>query len=407
MYPRFVERRVRNALAETRVVLITGPRQSGKTTLAQKIADADMPYVTLDDQTILDAANADPIGFLRTYERAVFDEIQRAPGLILAIKTAVDSDPRPGRFLLTGSANFMTLPRVADSLAGRMSVIRLLPLAQAEIRGHVPSFLEQVFNGNPPSAPSTSVGNDLLDIALTGGYPEVVDRTTWPSRRNWILDYVQSTIQRDVQEVARVDQLSALPRLFRVLAEFSGQLANYSGIGNMVNLNHVTARRYIDVFERLFLVNPIGPWYSNELKRLIKSPKLYFFDSGLLATMRNLTPERILRDRTPFGSILETFVFSELSKLADWSDEPYFLSHFRDRRQNEVDFVLEDLSGRVVGIEVKAAATVSSSDFSGLRCLASACDQFVTGIILYDHDRVVSFGESMFAIPISALWSSE
>jgi hypothetical protein len=150
----------------------------------------------------------------------------------------------------------------------------------------------------------------------------------------------------------------------------------------------------------------VAPWYTNELKRLIKTPKLYFFDSGLLATMRNLTPERILRDRTPIGAILETFVFSELSKLSDWSDEQYIFSHFRDRRQNEVDLVLEDLSGRVVGIEVKASATVSSRDFIGLRRLASGCDRFVAGIILYDHDRVVSFGENMFAVPISALWSS-
>lgn len=217
---------------------------------------------------------------------------------------------------------------------------------------------------------------------------------------------MQSTIQRDIQDFARVDRLSTLPRLFRVLAEFSGQLTNYSGIGAMVDLNHVTAHRYIDVLEGLFLLNTLSPWYTNKLKRLIKSQKLYFFDSGLLAVMRNLTAEQILRERTPFGPILETFVFSELSKLSDWSDEHYIFSHFRDRRQNEVDFVLEDLSGRTVGIEVKAAATVSSSDFSGLRQLAIACDQFVTGIVLYDHDRVVSFGENMFAIPISALWSS-
>ena len=300
----------------------------------------------------------------------------------------------------------MTLPRVADSLAGRMSVIRLLPLAQAEIRGREPNFLEQVFGGNPPNASANFAENDLTQRVLCGGYPEVVDRASWQSRRNWLLNYVQATIQRDVQDIARVDQLTAMPRLFRILAEFSGQLANYSSIGSMVDMNHVTARRYVNVFESLFLVNSVPPWFTNNLKRLIKSPKLYFFDSGLLAAMRNVTPDRISRNRTLFGSIVETFVFAELSKLTDWTDEHYMVSHFRDRRQYEVDFVLEDLSGRVVGIEVKAGATVSSSDFAGLRRLAGACGQFVMGIVLYDHDRVVSFGENMFAIPIAALWNS-
>ena len=405
MYPRFVERRVREAMTDTRVVLICGPRQSGKTTLAQHIAGADMPFVTLDDPTVLDAATADPVNFVRGFERAVIDEIQRAPGLILAIKAAVDEDPRPGRFLLTGSANLMTLPRVADSLAGRMSIVRLLPLAQAEIRGEPSTFLDRVFAGEPPDMGASVVGEDLVETVLTGGYPEALARSTWSRRRNWHLDYVEAIVQRDVRDVAQVEQLALMPRLLRILAEHSGQLVNYSRIGDPIDMNHVTTRRYLGIFENLFLVATLPPWYTSALKRLTKSPKLHFLDAGLLASLRNLTPGRVRQNRAALGPLLETFVYGELQKLATWSEDRFTFSHFRDKERNEVDVVLEDGEGRLVGIEVKASATVSSADFSGLRRLAGACgDRFASGLVLYDHDRTVPFGERLFAVPVSALW---
>ena len=405
MYPRFVERRVREAMTDTRVVLICGPRQSGKTTLAQQIAGADMPFVTLDDPTVLDAATADPVNFVRGFERAVIDEIQRAPGLILAIKAAVDEDPRPGRFLLTGSANLMTLPRVADSLAGRMSIVRLLPLAQAEIRGEPSTFLDRAFAGEPPDMGASVVGEDLVETVLAGGYPEALTRSTWSRRRNWHLDYVEAIVQRDVRDVAQVEQLALMPRLLRILAEHSGQLVNYSRIGDPIDMNHVTTRRYLGIFENLFLVDTLPPWYSSALKRLTKSPKLHFLDAGLLAALRNLTPGRVRRNRKELGPLLETFVFGELQKLATWSEDRFTFSHFRDKERNEVDVVMEDGEGRLVGVEVKASATVGSADFSGLRRLAGACgDRFASGLVLYDHDRTVPFGERLFAVPVSALW---
>ena len=405
MYPRFVERRIREALTDTRVVLICGPRQSGKTTLARRVAGPDMPFVTLDDATVLDAATADPVGFMRGFDRAVIDEVQRAPSLILAIKAAVDNDPRPGRFLLTGSANLMTLPRVADSLAGRMSIIRLLPLAQAEVRGDAPRFLERVFAGAAPDVTSLVLGDDLVETVLAGGYPEALTRTAWHRRRDWHLDYVEAIVQRDVRDIANVEQLSSMPRLLRTLAERSGQLVNYSGLGASVGLNHVTTRKYMGVFENLFLVHALPAWHTNTLKRLGKAPKLHFLDAGLLAALRDLSPSRLGRDRAPFGPLLETFVISELLKLAGWSDDRYTFSHFRDKERNEVDIVLEAGSGQVVGVEVKASATVSSGDFAGLRRLAGACgDRFSLGLVLYDHDRVVPFGERMLAVPVSALW---
>ena len=407
MYPRFVKQRIREALADTRVVLLCGPRQSGKTTLARQIAGEAIPFVTLDDATTLDAAMADPVGFVREFDRAIIDEIQRAPNIILAIKTAVDADPRPGRFLLTGSANLMTLPRVADSLAGRMGITRLLPLAQAELRGARPLFFDQAFAGETPTCGTAVVGDDLVEIVLAGGYPEALTRSGWRRRQDWHLDYIEAIIQRDVRDIARIEQLSAMPRLLRILAEHSGQLVNYSGFGAPLTMNHVTTRKYMGILENLFLVHALPPWYASALKRITKSPKLHFLDAGLLAALRGITPDRLRRDRTPFGAILETFVFGELLKLASWSDDRYTFSHFRDKERNEVDIVIEDGRGRIVGIKVKAAATVSRRDFSGMRHLANACgDRFVLGLVLYDHEQAVPFGERMVAAPISTLWSS-
>ncbi|MYB12463.1 MAG: ATP-binding protein [Rhodospirillaceae bacterium] len=406
MYTRFIEKQVREALADTRVVLLCGPRQSGKTTLAQRIAGDSLPFFTLDDASTLDAALSDPAGFLRGIDRAVIDEIQRAPDLILAIKTAVDADPRPGRFLLTGSANLMTLPRVADSLAGRMAIIRLLPLAQAEMRDVRPSFLDTAFAGKAPASQTPIVGNDLVETVLAGGYPEALTRSAWRRRQSWCMDYVEAIVQRDVRDIARIDQLNLMPRLMRVLAEHSGQLVNYSGFGASLGMNHVTVQKYLGVLENLFLLSTLPPWYTNTLKRLTKSPKLHFLDSGLLAALRDLTPNRVDRDRQPFGPVLESFVFGETLKLASWSEDRYAFSHFRDKDRNEVDIVIEDGQGRIVGIEVKAAATVTSGDFSGLRRLAAgAGKKFVSGIVLYDGDRTVPFGEQMSAAPVSALWS--
>lgn len=387
-------------------MLLCGPRQSGKTTLTQQIAGTDTPFFTLDDAITLNAAATDPIGFVRGLDRAVIDEVQRVPDLLLAIKTSVDTDPRPGRFLLTGSANLMTLPRVADSLAGRMETIRLLPLAQAELRGTRPGFLERAFAGDAPVSANPVVGADLLDIVLAGGYPEALARSTWRRRRRWHLNYVEAILQRDVRDIARIDQLQSMPKLLRVLAEHSGQLVNYSSFGSALGMNHVTIRRYVGILEDLFLVRTLQPWYSNALKRLLKSPKLHFLDSGLLASWSQQSPELLGRDRTRLGPLLETFVFGELLKLADWADDPCTFSHFRDKQGNEVDVVLEDTHGRVVGIEVKASATVSRRDFSGLERLKAACgDRFAQGLVLHDHDRTTPFGSRLAAAPVSTLWS--
>ena len=406
MYPRFIERQIREAMTDTRVVLLCGPRQSGKTTLAERIADDSIPFVSLDDATTLDAALSDPVGLIRGLDKAIIDEVQRAPDLLLAIKTAVDADQRAGRFLLTGSANLMTLPRIADSLAGRIQVVRLLPLAQAEVRETPSSFLESAFAYEIAEPRNVVVGDMLVETVLAGGYPEALARFRWERRQDWHLNYAEALIQRDVRTVASIEQVQLMPKLLRIFAEHSGRLVNYSGFGAEIGLNHVTTRKYAAVFESLFLVHTLQPWYTNALKRLTKTPKLHFLDAGLLAALKALSPDRAHRDRTPFGPVLETFVLGELLKLSSWSGGRHAFSHFRDKERNEVDIVIEDRRGRVVGVEVKASATVSRKDFSGLYRLAAACgDKFAMGVVLYDHDRIVPFGDRMAAVPISTLWS--
>lgn len=408
---KIIDRKVRplveSALADTRVVLIIGPRQAGKTTLARQFAGANRPYITLDDAGALSAARADPVGFVRGIEKAVIDEVQRAPELMLAIKESVDRDDQPGRFLLTGSANIATVPAIADSLAGRMATISLLPFAQSEIHSTPGRLLERLFSGEEPSAEKGAVfGDALLALVLRGGYPEVLRRSTHARRSAWLENYATQILDRDVRDIANIDQLDRLPRLLNVLADHAGQLVNHSSFGAALGLSSVTAQKYVAILERLFLVRTLKPWSSNRLSRLVKTPKLHFLDSGLLATLREDEEEALGQDRTRFGAVLESFVLSELLKLASWSERRVSFSHYRTKDQDEVDVVIEDRRGRIIGIEVKASATVRPHDFRGLSQLQEAVgDRFVRGLVLHDHDRVTPFGEKMQAAPLSILWS--
>jgi uncharacterized protein len=398
---------VETALTDTRVVLIVGPRQAGKTTLARQFSGVDRPYITLDDTGALSAARVDPVGFVRGIERAVIDEVQRAPELMLAIKESVDRDDAPGRFLLTGSANLAAVPMIADSLAGRMATISLLPFAQSEIRSMPGRLLDRLFAGEEPSVGKDAVfGDELLELVLRGGYPEALRRATPARRTAWLEDYAAQILDRDVRDIANIDQLDRLPRLLEVLAEHAGQLVNHSSFGAALGLSSVTAQKYVAILERLFLVRTLAPWSSNRLSRLIKTPKLHFLDSGLLATLREDEDEKVRQDRTRFGALLESFVVSELLKLASWSERRMSFSHYRTKDQDEVDVVIEDRRGRIIGIEVKASATVRPQDFRGLRQLQEALgDRFVRGLVLHDHDRVTPFGEKLQAAPLSLLWS--
>jgi predicted AAA+ superfamily ATPase len=406
MYKRLIEQRVREALADTPAVLIVGPRRAGKTTLVQKIGASGRTYLTLDDLTTLEAARADPIGFVRGIEKATIDEVQRVPELLLAIKKSIDEDYRPGRFLLTGSANVLTLPRIADSLAGRVETIQMLSLAHTEVLGRRSSFLKHLFEGHLKADKHAIVGDDLIRLVLSGGFPEVLGRESERRQQDWMRAYLTSVLTRDLSDIADIEKLTELPKFVRLLAQHSGQLVNYSELGNGIDVTYKTSQRYIGLLEKIFLVSTLQPWHTNAIKRIVKTPKLHFLDSGLLATSRALTFERIKAKRSDFGAVLESFVYGEITKLIAATNLQVTPYHFRDQHLREVDIVLERDDGTIAGIEVKASATVNASDFAGLRALAEACkEKFAFGAVLYDSGDRVPFGDKLVAAPLSCLWN--
>lgn len=391
---------IREALQDTPAVLVNGPRQSGKTTLVRQLA-GPMSYFTLDNPTTLSVAERDPVGFVESLDRAIIDEIQRAPKLMLALKMAIDQDRRPGRFLLTGSANVLALPQIADSLAGRMETHTLLPLSQAELQGRPNDFLRRA---QAQDWPLEHPRGNLQELVLTGGYPEMRERTTPARRQSWAKAYTTHIVERDVQDIARIDQLIQVPTLLNLLATQCGQLLNLTQLGAQLGLDVKTANRYVGVLERLYLVQRVPAWSRHEANRLVKTPKLHFLDAGLQAALTRLSADLLLTQRTRWGATLETWVYAELRKAIALSPDFWYLSHYRDKDQVEVDFVLEDSLRQVIGVEVKAAATVLPQDFKGLKRLQTlAGDSFVSGIVLYDGAHALPFGDRLWAVPLSAL----
>lgn len=384
--------------------MVVGPRQAGKTTLVRTFASDARPYLTLDDPATL-AAAADPVAFLRRLDGAVIDEVQRAPQLLLPIKESVDRDPRPGRFLLTGSTNVMALPRVGDSLAGRLAIVTLLPLSRTEIEGGSGDAIDRLFAGEQPAAgPNPVTGDALIDRVVRGGYPDALNREE-RRRAAWHEDYLALVLDRDVRDIADVEQLEVMPRLMKLLAEQAGQIVNHNAIATALRISVPTVQRYIAIIERLFLLRSLRPWHSNRISRLIKSPKAHLLDSGLLATLRESGAAALAADRSRLGPLFETFVLSEVLKMLSWSRTRATISHFRTKEGEEVDLVLEDRNGRVVGIEVKSAAMLHRRDFAGLRKLREAAgDQFAQGVLLHDHDRITPHDGDIRAAPISMLW---
>lgn len=405
LYSRLLETRIVEAMADTPVVLMAGPRQAGKTTLAREIAQRGMDYLTLDDELSLLAAKEDPVGLIRERDRLVIDEVQRAPDLLLAIKRAVDQDRRPGRFLLTGSANLMALPKVADSLAGRMEILRLLPLSQSEIFGNRDNWIDAIFADRILDVTHALNGSDLIETVLKGGYPEVIRRNTLRRRTAWARQYIDALIQRDVRDIADIDKLNEMPVLLRALAQTAGQICNYSQLGSELGLDHKSVARYVGVLENMFLLTRVAPYARNRLSRVVKSPKIQFVDAGLSATLSDLTPEVAKSDRSRFGPVLESFVYGELLKHSAHAEGDYEIYFYRDRDKFEVDFVIENAAREVVGVEVKSTATVRSTDLRGLKRLAAALgSQFRAGVVLYDGTERLPLGDGLWAAPLSALW---
>jgi uncharacterized protein len=407
LYPRFAFPALDQALSDSPVVLIHGPRQCGKTTLAQGFGRRNgYAYYSFDDQVTLAAATADPVGFVADLpEHSILDEVQRAPTLFTTIKAAIDRDRRPGRLLLTGSANVLLLPKLADSLAGRMEILRLHPLAQCELSGKQPEFLDALFAGHYAARHYGRLGPELTARIMAGGYPAALSRANPRRQSAWYRDYIEALVQRDVRDLARIASLDALPRLLTLAASQTARLFNVSELAAPFQVSRPTIKDYLTLLERVFLLEQLPPWHSNRLSRLVKTPKLHLGDSGVACALLGLNAEALRGDRGMLGQVLETLVFQELRRQASWRDDDIRFHHFRDKDGYEVDVVVERGGRELAGVVVKAAATVTAADFRGLRKLqGAAADRFTAGIVLYDGESVAGFGDGLYAVPIRALW---
>ena len=384
LHPRFMRPRLEEALTDTPVVLVHGPRQCGKTTLARQVGDAKgYAYVSFDDDVLRASAQADPVGFVADLpDKVVLDEVQRVPALFTSIKRVVDRDRRPGRFILTGSANVLLVPRLADSLAGRLEILRLHPLAQAELAHRRPGFLDALFGAGFKSRARPRLARELADRVAAGGYPAALARPAARRRAAWYRDYIDTLVQRDVRDLARISALDALPRLLTLAAGQTAHLLNVADLAAPFQLSRPTIRDYVTLLAQVFLLEELPPWHSNRLSRLIKTPKLHLGDTGLACALLGVGEAALAADRTLLGQLLETFVFQELRRQASWGDLPIAFHHFRDKDGAEVDIVLERGGQEVAGIEVKAAATVTAADFRGMHKLKQAAGKrFKAGVV--------------------------
>lgn len=413
MYTRNMVARLIEALQDTPAVFLRGARQTGKSTLVQELVRDGFAgkYVTLDSATVLAAAAQDPAGFLAGLPRPlIVDEVQRAPGLLVAMKEVIDKDRKPGQLVLTGSSNWLALPTVSESLAGRIEVLTLWPLAQAELYGGA-NCIDRLFSENPQTAFSHAArrptsAEELLDALVRGGFPEVLTRATARRRAAWFDSYLTTILERDVRDLAAIQDLSALPRLLRLLGARAASLLNQSEISRSSGIPNASLVRYMDIFERLFLSFRLPAWSANLGKRLIKSPKLYLSDTGLAAHLVGADAKRLAAEPELAGRLFENFVVCELLKQASWSETPVRLHHYRTTTGSEVDLVLESAAGKVVAVEIKHSSTLQGKHFAGLRGLQESLrDAFALGVVLYAGQELVPFGEKLLAAPVSMLWA--
>jgi predicted AAA+ superfamily ATPase len=405
--PRHAASAIAEALADTRVVLVNGARQVGKSTLVRAVAgERAAEWRNLDLPQDRQSALADPVGFVSFDGLTVIDEIQRAPELLLAIKATVDADPRPGRFLLTGSSRLLGLRDLPDTLPGRMETIELWPFSQGEIDSAPDSFIDTVFRLGPAVRhESTITRADYADRIVRGGLPEAVARTD-PRRRGRFFDaYMQNLIDREVRQLAEIERAPQLTTLIRLLAARSGLLVAAGSLESELHISRPTVARYMHLLEEVFLIKRVPGWSRNLGTRATGAAKLIFVDSGIASRLLAVDAHTLRRPGAPFGPLLEGFVLSELARQLTWSQELVDLYHYRDHNKVEVDAVLENRQRQVVGIEVKAASTVRSEDFNGLRRLAEKLgDEFLVGVVLYTGNTMLPFGPKLRAMPVSALW---
>ncbi|MGO2096765.1 MAG: ATP-binding protein [Candidatus Microbacterium stercoravium] len=405
VFPRLIE-----ALSDTRIVVIQGARQVGKSTLShQVLVDRPGVAVTLDDPASFDFARADPTGFVEqaSDKLLVIDELQRVPELVVALKAAVDRDQRPGRFLVTGSANLLELSSTHESLAGRAEHIGLHPFSQREIESVPGSFVDLAFSPERlASHQSSSTREDYVERACRGGYPEALSRANAQRRHDWYDAYVSQIVRRDAVDISGLQRMADLPRLLRFIAARMGSTMVWSALANDAGMPRRTLGPYAALLETLFLTHTLPAWTMNLTSREVKQPKVFPVDSGLAAALLGATPEGLGPTSSLTGSLLECFVVGELRRQQTWASTRTTLHHYRDSRGVEVDAILETPDGRVVGIEVKSAATVRMRDTAALRMLQEQLgDRFIAGYVLHTGSETRAVGERITAVPMDALWA--
>ncbi|HEX5988850.1 MAG TPA: ATP-binding protein [Solirubrobacterales bacterium] len=410
LIPRHIRPQLVSALGDSRVVCLLGARQAGKSTLVRLIAGDEHParYVTLDDRAALELAREDPNAFLAGDERLAIDEVQRAPDLLLAIKQVVDRDPAPGRFLITGSADIVTHPRIADALPGRVDYMTLWPFSQSELAQRVPSFIEKAFNGEQPSAEDPPVGRQgYAELLVQGGFPEAVGATP-ARRRRFFAGYADSILGREIDELGSVRDSGASSRILRLAAARSASLTNLSAIGRELGIDHKTVANHLHALEQLFLLVRLPAWHANLGHRVVRSAKLHIADTGMLCALIGVDAKRLVEDGALSGGVFESFAVTELVKQADAGELAPELSfhHYRDQPGNEVDLLIEHANGELVGIEVKATATPRPRDAAGLKLLRDKLgDRFRQGFVLHLGPERIPLGDRVSALPLASIWS--
>ncbi|OGU81864.1 MAG: hypothetical protein A2W11_06890 [Ignavibacteria bacterium RBG_16_35_7] len=396
------------ALSDSPVILIHGARQTGKSTLVKYLTENEYPakYLTFDDPGILSAALNNPIEFLMGYEdNLVIDEVQRVPEIFQSIKGLIDKKRKPGKYILTGSSNVLLLPKVSESLAGRMEILNLFPFSQNEISGSEYNFIDAVFKKDFKLTIDLKKKNDLILRILTGGFPEMLLRKERVRQDAWHKSYITTILQRDVRDIANIEKLSELPRLLKLFAARAGTLMNFAELSRSAAIPQTTLKRYVSLLEAVFMILPLPAWSGNLSKRLIKTPKLYLSDTGLLSHLISFEHDKIVNDPLSWGRIVENFVLLELLKQSSWSNYNLSLFYFRTSSGQEVDFIIENSNGSLVGIEVKASTKITADNFNHLKMFADETGKkFLRGFVLYTGKELIPFAKNMFALPISVLW---
>ena len=404
-YKRWFVDILKQSLNMRRVTVISGARQCGKTTLAKQIISEKIVYRTLDDVTLLKAAQNDPQSFVETSaDTLIIDEIQKVPSLLPSIKQIVDQNNRMGQFLLTGSADIRKLPQVSESLAGRIRNLHLRTLSYGEILGNQPRFIERLFNRDFTNQIKGYDKKKILEIAFNGGYPEPLGLQSSRYRKSWFNDYIDTLISKDLKDISNIKRISVLKELVKILAAWSSKFLDIPDLCGKLSISRPTFDGYLNALESLYLFERVPSWCKTDYARVGKKDKLFMADTGLMASLLNWNFDEVMLNSDRAGKLVETLVYHELSIQSEIYDAKIY--HYRDRENREIDFIIESEDEQIACIEVKSGSAISKSDFKHIEWFRDNIvkDRNIVTIIIYSGEDTLSFGDGLLAVPLASLW---